>query len=447
MTHEASLPEKIGRYPVERLLGRGAMGSVFLAKDPELGRDVAIKTVRLPTHPDEAENFLVRFRNEARAVGRLRHRSIIAVYDVGNDPVHGPYLVFEYVEGANLKDVLKSKGPLTPEQLVALAEQVGGALDAAHREGIIHRDIKPENLLVGKDGVVRLADFGVARVPDAALTGEGQFLGTPCYGAPETLRSGVAGPRSDQFSLAAVLYEAASGTRAFPGTDAMAVAHSVIHDDPPLPSRVAAAHATRSPALDSVIMRALSKDPQQRFDHLSTLVGELRRALGFPSMSGGEVADTLPATSGRISLSTHPPPAPPEKRSLPLWPFGAALVLGVVAVVQLAPGTPAEPPPAAADGQVTPTGDLHAGPGKPAQPDAPVVPVVADAALAAPDAGIVLDPTSLSAFEREERAKDALERAERALGAGDKETAARALDEAFQYDPEHPDIAALRRKL
>src|SRR5688572_21505885 len=105
MTHEASLPEKIGRYPVERLLGRGAMGSVFLAKDQELGRDVAIKTVRLPSHADEAENFLVRFRNEARAVGRLRHRSIIAVYDVGNDPVHGPYLVFEYVEGANLKDV------------------------------------------------------------------------------------------------------------------------------------------------------------------------------------------------------------------------------------------------------------------------------------------------------------------------------------------------------
>ena len=107
---------------------------------------------------------------------------------------------------------------LSPDQVVTLAEQVGDALDAAHREGIIHRDIKPENLLVGGDGLVRLADFGVARVPDAALTGEGQFLGTPCYGAPETLRGGEAGPLSDQFSLAAVLYEAATGARAFPGS-------------------------------------------------------------------------------------------------------------------------------------------------------------------------------------------------------------------------------------
>jgi serine/threonine protein kinase len=446
MTHEAPLPEKIGRYPVERLLGRGAMGSVYLAHDTDLERPVAIKTVRLPSQPDEAENFLVRFRNEARAVGRLKHRSIIAVYDVGNDPVHGPYLVFEYVEGANLKDVLKSKGPLTPEQLMALAEQVGGALDAAHREGIIHRDIKPENLLVGKDGVVRLADFGVARVPDAALTGEGQFLGTPCYGAPETLRSGVAGPRSDQFSLAAVLYEAASGTRAFPGTDAMAVAHSVIHDNPPLPSRVAAAGVAFSPALDSVIMRALSKDPAQRFDQLSTLVRELRRALGYPSLSGGDVADTMPALSARISLSTNPPPA--EKRSLPLWPFGALLVLGVIAVVQLAPGAPAAPPPAVADGQVTPPGDSQVALDPPNQVQPPTVVAPADAAPAVHDAGAAaIDPGSLSAFEREERAKDALERAERALKSGDKGAAKQALDEAFQYDPEHPDIAALRRKL
>jgi serine/threonine protein kinase len=448
MTHEAPLPEKIGRYPVERLLGRGAMGSVYLARDTDLERAVAIKTVRLPTHPDEAENFLVRFRNEARAVGRLRHRSIIAVYDVGNDPVHGPYLVFEYVEGANLKDVLKSKGPLTGEQLVALADQVGGALDAAHREGIIHRDIKPENLLVGRDGVVRLADFGVARVPDAALTGEGQFLGTPCYGAPETLRSGVAGPRSDQFSLAAVLYEAASGVRAFPGTDAMAVAHAVIHDQPPPPSRVAAAHVPISPALDAVIMRALSKDPAQRFEQLSVLVSELRRALGFGSTPQGEIADTLPALGARISLSTNPPPAP-VKRALPLWPFGLALVLGVVAVVQLAPKAPAEEPEPGSDAQLTGTADPEVRANRPVPlADVVVPPVVPDAAPALQDAGsAAIDPSGLSAFEREERAKDALERAERALGGGDKEAARQALDEAFALDPEHPDIAALRRKL
>src|SRR5690349_12936187 len=178
MTTRDATPAKIGRYPVLRLLGKGAMGCVYLARDTDLERDVAIKTVRLPVLVAEQAAFLVRFRNEARAVGRLRHRSIVSVYDVGDDPESGPYLVFEYIEGATLKEILRTRGPLSPEQTVALAEQVGDALDAAHRAKIIHRDIKPDNLLVGKDGVVHLADFGVVRVPDAGLIGEGQVLGT-----------------------------------------------------------------------------------------------------------------------------------------------------------------------------------------------------------------------------------------------------------------------------
>src|SRR5262249_21316455 len=152
--------EKIGRYPVARLLGSGAMGAVYLARDSELERDVAIKTVCMPSGA-ERDAFLGRFRNEARAVARLHHRGIVAVYDVGTDAQLGPFVVFEYVEGSNLKDILRSKGPLLPAQVIALAEQVGDALDAAHREGIIHRDIKPENLLVGRDGTIKLADFGV----------------------------------------------------------------------------------------------------------------------------------------------------------------------------------------------------------------------------------------------------------------------------------------------
>src|SRR5689334_14989361 len=120
MNVDSKLPESIGRYPVERLLGRGAMGSVYLARDMELDRDVAIKTVRMPVAPEDAESFLVRFRNEARAVGRLRHRSIVAVYDVGNDRALGPYLVFEYVEGSTLKEMLREKGALAPEQVIAL---------------------------------------------------------------------------------------------------------------------------------------------------------------------------------------------------------------------------------------------------------------------------------------------------------------------------------------
>ncbi len=453
MSPDAKLPDKIGRYPVERLLGRGAMGSVYLARDTELDRDVAIKTVRMPGSPDEQESFLVRFRNEARAVGRLRHRSIVGVYDVGNDAQFGPYLVFEYVEGPTLKEMLRSKGPLTPEQVVALAEQVGGALDAAHREGIIHRDIKPENLLVGKDGVVRLADFGVARVPDAALTGEGQFLGTPCYGAPETLRSGTSGPSSDQFSFAAVLYEAATGSRAFPGSDALAVAHSVIHDEPPAPSRVAVPYSPTPQALDAVILRGLSKDPTARYEQLSSFVSEVRRAYGVKPQGAGDVADTVPALLARNSSISSAPTA--RRRALPLWPFAVLLVLGVVAVIQLAPSAPevTTSPASASDDAarpVPPTPSNQRPPPHNTTTLPPVEPSVRDAGgeVAVRDAGAALpNPATLSGFEREERAKDALERAERALTAGDKEGARKALDEAFHFDPEHPDIPALRRRL
>jgi predicted Ser/Thr protein kinase len=424
------LPEKIGRYPVLRLLGKGAMGCVYLARDTELDRDVAIKTVRLPQILAEQESFLVRFRNEAKAVGRLRHRSIVSVYDVGNDPESGPYLVFEYIEGATLKEILRTRGPLSPEQAVALAEQVGDALDAAHRAKIIHRDIKPDNLLVGKDGVVHLADFGVARVPDAALTGEGQFLGTPCYGAPETLRGREAGPLSDQFSFAVVLYEAISGTRAFPGGDAVAVAHAVIHDEPRPLNRVPS-------EVNQVIARGLSKQPEQRFERIADLVRALRLAYARAGLlPGTDLGETLPA------LLANPRPAQAAGGRLPLWPIGVLLVAGAVALFQLVPGdSQSEDEAGAALDAAAPDvlGSVLADPA-----------AALDAAVADADLTGALVPDALqllSAFEREERAKDALERAEQALRAGDRDSARAALDEAFRYDPEHPDIAVLRRQL
>lgn len=434
-----ALPDKIGRYPVLRLLGKGAMGCVYLARDTELDRDVAIKTVRLPQGLAEQESFLVRFRNEAKAVGRLRHRSIVSVYDVGNDAESGPYLVFEYIEGATLKEILRSRGPLSPEQTVALAEQVGDALDAAHRAKIIHRDIKPDNLLVGKDGVVHLADFGVARVPDAALTGEGQFLGTPCYGAPETLRGREAGPLSDQFSFAAVLYEAISGARAFPGADAVAVAHAVIHDQPRPLAGVPA-------EVDQVVARALSKQPEQRFERIADLVRALRLAYAraglLPSMDLGETLPALLANprplSGRAAAG----------RRLPLWPIGVVLLAGAGALFQLVPGA------SHSDGALTIAPDaavpdlLGSVLAPSADAGAAALPSDAGAASAELEEAAALEAGQLlSAFEREERAKDALERAERALRAGDREAAEAALDEAFGYDPEHPDIAKLRRQL
>jgi len=453
-------PEKIGRYPVTRLLGSGAMGSVYLARDTELERDVAIKVVRLPPGASgEAEAFLVRFRNEARAVGRLRHRSIVAVYDVGNDPDVGPYLVFEYIEGSNLKDILRAKGPLLPEQVVVLAEQIGDALDAAHHERIIHRDIKPENLLVGRDGIIRLADFGVARVPDAALTGEGQFLGTPCYGAPETLRGGAAGPLSDQFSFAAVLYEAATGARAFPGNDAVAVAHHVIHDEPLAPSKAAVAGAILPATVDDVLLRSLSKKPDERFESISALVNALREAYLDAGALSSDGESTVPALLSNLRSSRRVTSAPPAPERLKLWPFALALAVGFFAVVQLAPSAPSRVggaelpsvPPlddhallADAGSVLAPLVDVDEDAG--AQSDGSA-PDAGDADTSVPDAALPPDLLRLSSFEREERAKDALDRAQRALEAGDRAAAGAALDEAQRYDPEHPDIAELRRKL
>ncbi len=445
-----AIPQKIGRYPVVRLLGRGAMGSVYLARDTELDRDVAIKTVRnIGTTEEERSSFLIRFRNEAKAVGRLKHPSIVAVYDVGTDESEGPYLVFEFVEGATLKDILRDKGPLAPADVVSMSEQLGDALELAHREGIIHRDIKPENLLVGSDGITRLLDFGVARVPDAALTGEGQFLGTPCYGAPEMLKGGAALTASDQFSFAAVLYEAASGVRAFPGSEAIAVAHRVVHDDPEPPTQVAVASAIVPPALDAVLAKGLSKRPEDRYESVTQLVHAVRGAYAQAGLARGpEMADTLPL----IRMSPSAPFAkaePSPKRRVALWPFVAALALGVVAVLQLAPGTPADSVDEAAgdaldasDDAVHPVSTVD--PSVPTQVGSEPAPD-AQAEMPPPDAAPPLE--QLSAFEREELGKDALDRARKALEAGDEDTAAAALDEAFKYDPEHPDIEMLRRKL
>jgi len=452
-------PEKIGRYPVVRLIGRGAMGSVYLARDTELDRDVAIKTVRISGGTsEEQESFFTRFRNEARAVGRLKHPSIVAIYDVGTDDAVGPYLVFEYVEGPTLKQLLRAKGPLDPNGLVTLAEQVGDALEIAHREGIIHRDIKPENLLVGRDGRTHLADFGVARVPDAALTGEGQFLGTPCYGAPETLRGGDYGPASDQFSFAGVLYEAATGVRAFPGEEAMAVAQRVIHDEPLKPSAAAVAGARVPPALDAVLMRGLAKRPSDRFGRIADLVAAVRAAYTEAGAISA-VADTVPLmrmSATRIGRRSSAPEI--VKKPLKWWPFAVAFGVGLVAIVQLAPSVPAEEVSSQSDPVVPDSNQRVVAPpggasikGVPAARDgaAGKVPTNdAGASAALHDASLKpVAPETLSGFEREERAKDAIERAQRALESGDKAKASMALDEAYRYDPELPDIEQLRRKL
>jgi len=451
---DTGIPSKIGRYTIDRLIGSGAMGFVFLGRDPELDRPVAVKTLRdLHMAQDALATFLERFRNEARAAARLQHASIVQVYDVGEDADVGPYLVFEYVPGSTLKQIIRSRGALPPAQLVGIAEQVADAIDTAHASDIIHRDIKPDNLLVTQEGRAKLADFGIARIPNAALTREGQFLGTPCYAAPETLRQGVYGPHTDLFSFAAMLYEATSGVRAFPGDDAVAVAHKVIHDEPLAPSEVA--RGTSIPAdVDDVLLRALSKKPQERHGSATALVRALRDAFG---RAGSLDVDPVGATMG-----TAPRPVSarhrPEPRRSGAVAFAAVLVgalaVGIAIVLAFNRGTTVA-------GDDLDAGWVDAGartgPGDPgratlAQPprdadrsDAALV--IGPAALDAGPSEGVPDPSQLTSHGREEMAKDLIERAERALARGDLEAARTAVEGARRFDPENPDIEALEARL
>ena len=401
------LPQQIGRYRIDRLLGSGSMGNVYLAHDADLDRPVAVKTLRdLVLDAEMREVFLSRFQNEARAAARLHHPNIVQIFDVGDDPKVGPYLVFEYVHGHTLKQELKKEGPLSRDKLLDLAQHVGDALATAHLAGVIHRDLKPENLLITDNGQVKLADFGIARVPNADLTKEGQFLGTPCYAAPETLRSGEYSEQSDLFSFGAVIYEAACGERAFPGAEAMAVAHQVMSKDPVPPSE-----ANRGAALpttvDTAILRALRKNPSERYASARTFVSALKEAY-----------------DGR-----RPPKAQRKRKSVP---FVMTLAIGVLLALWVAVEN--------CDPSITDTGvDAGADTGAGASTG---IGIDTDAGTEA-DAG----PESLSPHEREEAAKDELGRAREALERGDLAEAAAALERASTFDSNNPDVDELREQI
>ncbi|MBX3182134.1 MAG: serine/threonine protein kinase [Polyangiaceae bacterium] len=269
------LPERIGRYQIVRPLASGAMGRVLLAHDPVLDRPVAIKLLRsdLGLTPDQRATLLERMQQEARASARVTHPNIVALHDMGEAEGLGLYLVFEHVEGKNLKEQLE-QGPLGPDAAAELALGLGAALAAAHAAGVLHRDIKPENIILAKHGP-KLVDFGIARLPDSTLTHEGGVLGTPAYAAPEAIANGKFTPLSDQFSLATTLYEAISGRRAFPGDDAVAVASRIATEEPP----TIAAVCGLDPHVDTVLARGMSKVPRSRFDSTEDLGRALAEAL------------------------------------------------------------------------------------------------------------------------------------------------------------------------
>jgi serine/threonine-protein kinase len=306
-------PVTIGRYQVERLLGQGGMGVVWLARDTVLGRRVAVKTLRddLALPPRVREELIERMRHEARAAAAVSHPNIVTLHDMGEDDAVGLYLVFEYVPGPNgdgpesLRDRLK-RGPLALTDVATLARELGDALSFAHEQGVIHRDVKPENVLFSRTGS-KIADFGIARIPDSTITRANTVLGTPAYTSPEALSKGDFGPPSDQFSLAATLYEAACGRRAFAGDDAIATAGKVSSEPPPpLEGSLAGPSVLRN--IEAALGRGLAKEPSARFTSCADLGNAVTAAIGRVPLATADSTDRIAVdtAAGRIEIERTP---------------------------------------------------------------------------------------------------------------------------------------------
>jgi serine/threonine-protein kinase len=314
-----------GRYRVERELGRGGMAKVFLGMDTVLGRTVAVK-VLAPQFADD-DGFVQRFRREAQAAASIGHPHIVSVFDTGSDDgVH--YIVMEYVEGRTLAEFLAGGGRILPDRAIDIAMDVCRALEAAHAQGVIHRDIKPGNIMLNPRGEVKVTDFGIARVTTTADTvaQTAAILGTASYLSPEQAQGLPVDGRSDIYSLGCVLFEMVTGRPPFLGDSPVAVASKQVLEQPVPPSKL---NSDVTPDLDAVILRALAKNPANRYQSAEEMRADLERARrglpvdATPLLAAGatQVLDRPPAQATQVL-----PPSEPERRTN--WvPIAVTLVL------------------------------------------------------------------------------------------------------------------------
>ena len=274
-----SIPKSIGRYEIVEEVGRGSMGVVYRARDPRLGRIVALKCVAFsfPLAPGEEDEFLRRFYQEAQIAGRLSHPNIVTIHDVGSRETEGTaFIAMEYVTGTNLQELLAGGGRLPIPQIADVARQVADALDYAHGCGVVHRDIKPGNIVLTTGGQVKVLDFGIARAPSGGGTQPGRLLGTPNYMAPEQVTGGPVDGRTDQFSLSVTLYHLLTGERPFVGESLTAISYQVVNVTPPPPSRL---NPALPPEVDRILARGLAKSAGARYPACRDLAGEFAAAL------------------------------------------------------------------------------------------------------------------------------------------------------------------------
>jgi serine/threonine-protein kinase len=291
--------KKIGRYKILSELGRGAMGVVYKAEDPNLDRLVALKTIILAEDSAGRTEYHKRFFQEAKAAGKLTHPHIVTTYDFGEEDGLA-YMAMELLEGTELRKRL-TDGAITPAEAVDIARQVADGLGFAHERGIVHRDIKPANIMLLPRGQVKIMDFGIARMRIADFkTSTGIVLGTPKYMSPEQIEGSAVDHRSDIFSLGIVLYEMLTGARLFAGEDAPQIMHNVTHLEHEPPTRV---NPELPAMLDFVVARALKKNPAVRYQDTYELAADLATCLA--ELRGREApAEQNGKKAGRDSIRT-----------------------------------------------------------------------------------------------------------------------------------------------
>jgi serine/threonine-protein kinase len=299
---------KLGRYEVLSELGKGAMGVVYLARDPVIGRMVAIKTIKASSMGDddsESHEFRERFVREAQTAGILSHPNIVTIHDIGEDPeTQISFIAMEYIEGKTLKGLLLEKTPFTWDQIANMVAQVAEAMDYAHRKGIIHRDIKPANIIVTADEKVKITDFGIAKIASSNLTSTGQFLGTPNYMSPEQVSGSPVDGRSDIFSLGVVLYELLTRRKPFTGDNLTAISYKIVHEDFTPPAEL----SSDVPAeFNAIVARAMAKDPWNRYQRGKDLALALEqlRARFEEQKNLAELGTVVSSVSNPDSIATE----------------------------------------------------------------------------------------------------------------------------------------------
>jgi serine/threonine protein kinase len=298
-------PQNFGHYDVESVLGRGAMGMVYLAKDRRIGRKVALKTVHINEKFDdesEANEFYKRLQREAELCGALQHPNIVTLYEPGYENNVIAWLATEYVEGENLRDHMRKHKPLPIDDSIRILEGILRGLAYAHAKGIVHRDIKPANILLTSNGEAKIADFGIARPVDSNLTAVGEMLGTPSYMSPEQVKCQPVTVRSDLFSVGAVLYEMLTGVKAFGASDVTGILRNVVELNPkPMHEVNGEVPAVLSP----FVARLFAKAPDERFRSAVEALDELYRIRQESGLIAPEKAETTgaPIDEGNSTLA------------------------------------------------------------------------------------------------------------------------------------------------